>query len=124
MLNLTWAAFLVHAACNFSSDPAMLAVTFGKHNMTDAAQASRRCPKCEGAMVTGYIADRNAGWYEPTKWFPGELDLDWAKGVKKSSVPPLLVVTDRCTRCGYLESFARQPTTEAEPAAPPDRGGD
>ena len=60
-------------------------------------------------MVPGYIVDRNLGWYDPTKWFPGKLALDWLKGVKKSAVRPLLVTTNRCGGCGYLESFAHEP---------------
>lgn len=64
-------------------------------------------------MVPGYIVDRSLAGYDPTKWFPGEPSLDWLKGIKKSDVRPLFVVTDRCEDCGFLESFAREPSTDA-----------
>jgi hypothetical protein len=57
-------------------------------------------------MQQGYIPDRNAGWYEPTKWFEGGLQIGALGGVKRSKTKPLLVRTYRCVQCGYLESYA------------------
>ena len=65
-----------------------------------------QCAKCDGEMEPGYIPDRNLGWYDPRKWFPGALQLTTLKGVAKNRSTPLCVITYRCAACGYLESYA------------------
>jgi len=42
-----------------------------------------KCLCCGGDMQQGYIPDRNLGWYDPGKWFEGDLAVDRFGGVKK-----------------------------------------
>jgi len=65
-----------------------------------------QCVKCGTAMEPGYIPDRNMGWYDPRKWFPGALRLTGLKGVAKNKSTPLHVISYRCSGCGYIESYA------------------
>ena len=67
---------------------------------------SVNCAKCGTAMELGYVPDRNLGWYDPPKWFPGPLRIAALRGVAKSKSTPLYVVSYRCPACGYLESYA------------------
>ena len=68
-----------------------------------------KCPRCGGEMQQGYVADRNLGGYEPTKWFEGELIVGRLGDVKKAGSTPFPVSTYRCATCGYLESYAAKP---------------
>jgi len=62
-----------------------------------------KCPKCQSAMEQGFIMDR-----EGSTWVQGPLEKSWGwpntKGREK-----LPVITFRCARCGYLESYAVSP---------------
>ena len=67
----------------------------------------KTCPKCGGRMGPGYLLEftddnsrRATDWVEgePEKGFLGTLKI---KGHKR-----LPVVTYRCDRCAYLESYA------------------
>jgi hypothetical protein len=68
-----------------------------------------KCLRCGGEMEQGYIPDRVSGWYDPTKWFAGELVRGMLGGVKRAKSKPLVVRTYRCPQCGYLESYAEKP---------------
>ena len=60
------------------------------------------CPKCQGAMEQGFVADRVL-----TRWIEGALEtsvLGWPKIRGKRKIP---ISTNRCTKCGYLELYAR-----------------
>jgi hypothetical protein len=73
-----------------------------------------KCLRCGGAMQQGYIVDRVSGWYDPTKWFEGELVIGKLGGIKKAKSKPFLVSTYRCVQCGYLESYAAKPNDNNE----------
>ena len=68
-----------------------------------------RCPKCSALMTEGFLIDsshnavRVAHWAEdpPSYWFLKVLRM---KGRRR-----LPVETWRCSRCGFLESWAREP---------------
>ncbi len=68
----------------------------------------RRCGKCDGAMREGFLIDRAknatrvAHWAEgpPETWFLGILRL---RGRRQ-----LPIRTFRCSKCGYLESYANE----------------
>ena len=71
-----------------------------------------QCVKCNTTMEPGYIPDRNMGWYDPRKWFPGDLSLTSLKGVAKNKATPIPVISHRCPNCGYIESYALKEETE------------
>ena len=65
------------------------------------------CPKCEGRMQEGYMADHGhgGGFHQPA-WHPEAADKRWwGLKVDKKRLKP--VTTFRCTRCGYLENYAK-----------------
>jgi predicted nucleic-acid-binding Zn-ribbon protein len=66
------------------------------------------CPKCRSEMEVGFLADRGDGdakyqsvWVRgvPEPGFLGLTPKVWGRAQIK-------VLTYRCTRCGYLESYA------------------
>ena len=73
--------------------------------MTDS---STRCPKCGGSMEPGFLLDKAHG-NVPTEaeWMEGEPVVGYWTGLKTKGRERLPVRTDRCTGCGYLESFAK-----------------
>jgi predicted nucleic-acid-binding Zn-ribbon protein len=67
-----------------------------------------KCPKCGAAMEQGFLLDvghANAG--RQSQWVAGEPEASFWLGLKVSDRPVLEVTTLRCTRCGFLESYAR-----------------
>lgn len=72
-----------------------------------------RCPKCDGLFEAGFMLDRSA-MYLPVEgeWASGAPDRKppfWSGSVLKKSARTLPVMAMRCTRCGYLECYAREP---------------
>lgn len=65
-----------------------------------------QCPKCRSQMQAGFIvdyADGNAG--RISEWVEGSPDKRWW-GLKTGDKEKSKVITFRCVRCGYLESYA------------------
>ncbi|MCA9382502.1 hypothetical protein KC660_03795 [Candidatus Dojkabacteria bacterium] len=60
------------------------------------------CPKCEGQMMKGFIVDR--GHYN------GKMISTWIKGWKWGGLTvdgkQTGVMTYKCEKCGFLESYA------------------
>jgi hypothetical protein len=71
------------------------------------------CPKCQGEMVQGFVADyvasviRVSSWVEgpPVKRSWGGIKLRSFWGTKLREQIP--IGTFRCAVCGYLESYAQ-----------------
>lgn len=59
------------------------------------------CPKCRSAMEEGFIVDHQK---KISEWVEGPPDQRWW-GIKTDDKEKLKVITFRCTRCGYLESY-------------------
>jgi len=58
-----------------------------------------KCPKCSGEMEEGMVKCRS-GYTGKEEW--GK-EIGWM-GLMKNGKP---VVTHRCSKCGYLESYAK-----------------
>jgi Domain of unknown function (DUF6487) len=65
-----------------------------------------RCSKCSGEMQEGLVVDLNYGGILQSMWVEdqagksvGSVTTDGKRKVK--------TVTYRCSRCGYLDSYAR-----------------
>ena len=75
----------------------------------EGATLVNACPKCAGEMEAGTSSARNAGRHV---WFRGdtypELNLHLFPPGAELSTPLHPVVTYRCTRCGFLESYAAE----------------
>lgn len=70
------------------------------------------CVKCTSKMITGFIPEISSG-AAVSFWVEGEPEYSfWAGGIV---IPPdkmIDIVTYRCERCGYLESYARKKQLE------------
>lgn len=60
-------------------------------------------------MEVGVLIDNNQGSYARTTWVSGMPDYSVWMGLKLKGHTRLESVTYRCTRCGYLESYAPSP---------------
>ena len=70
------------------------------------------CPKCQGLFEPGFMVDRSE-MYLPVEgeWASGEPNRKpsfWSGGVLKKTTRTLPVTAVRCSRCGYLECYARE----------------
>jgi hypothetical protein len=73
--------------------------------MTDPHR-SLSCPRCSGSVESGYILDEGYGTRTVAKWVAGEPERSIWTGLKLRGKAQHDVVTYRCKRCGYLESYA------------------
>ncbi len=64
------------------------------------------CPKCTGNMEEGFLLDVTRGANRQATWVQGRPELSFWTGLKIKGKPQRRVTTLRCTRCGYLESYA------------------
>ena len=57
-------------------------------------------------METGFIVDEGHGTRTVARWYRGEPVRSMWVGLKVRKKEAIDVSTYRCTRCGYLESYA------------------
>ena len=68
---------------------------------------SKSCPKCGGRMEQGFLLEqRDGNMKDATEWVEGAPEKGWFGSVKVRRKRQLAGETHRCTRCGYLESYA------------------
>jgi hypothetical protein len=65
------------------------------------------CGKCDGAMELGFLPDHTYGANLVARWAAGAPVASFWTNTKLKGVETIPVGTYRCTRCGYLESYAR-----------------
>jgi uncharacterized Zn finger protein len=70
------------------------------------ANRSLNCPRCSGSMEVGFVVDEGYGTRTVEKWVAGEPERSMWTGLKLRGKAKQDVVTYRCKRCGYLESYA------------------
>lgn len=71
--------------------------------------APTECLRCRGAMSVGLVVDRgdyNIGLLQ--NWVEGAPEKSIWTGLKTKGRDSYKVVTYRCDRCGYLESYAAE----------------
>ena len=67
-----------------------------------------RCPKCNGAMVQGFIFDHHAGGKRLVNtWVEGAPEESFWRVTKIPVDKCLPVGVFRCSGCGFLKSYAR-----------------
>jgi hypothetical protein len=71
------------------------------------------CARCHGSMEPGFIVDHDYGAVAKSEWASGEPKYSHWLGMKMSNRRRYDVITYRCTRCGALESYARDSTQSA-----------
>ena len=67
---------------------------------------SNTCPKCGGAMTEGFIIDETHGSKSVSTWIEGAPQRAWW-GLKTRGKTKHEIQTWRCSRCGFLENYAR-----------------
>jgi predicted nucleic-acid-binding Zn-ribbon protein len=68
---------------------------------------SKSCPKCGGRTEAGFLLEqRDGNMRGVTEWIEGAPEKGWFGSIKVRQKRQLEVETHRCTRCGYLESYA------------------
>jgi hypothetical protein len=68
------------------------------------------CPKCSTIMEVGFILDKaHLGVPTVSEWLEGKPETSFWSGLKTKNHDRIPVETYRCERCGYLESYAKQP---------------
>lgn len=67
---------------------------------------SKTCGKCGGTMAVGVIVDHSHGKSYPERWQKGEASVSKWWGLREDRRAQLDVQTWRCSRCGFLESYA------------------
>ena len=64
------------------------------------------CPKCGGRMAEGFVADQTYGATTVSSWYAGPPRKSFWTGLKLKGVENHAIVTWRCDRCGFIESYA------------------
>lgn len=65
------------------------------------------CLRCKTPMESGFILDRgHANASQEQEWVEGDVVKTFWRGVHTKGRDAHKVVTYRCPRCGYLESYA------------------
>ena len=73
------------------------------------AAATSRCPKCGGEMVQGFTVDIGGGAHRRvTNWVEGAPEKSFWQNTKVPAEKSLPVGVFRCSKCGFLESYARK----------------
>ena len=66
------------------------------------------CPKCRSKMEEGFTLDQTRNAVDTSKWVDGPPEKSFWKGLKTRGKKQIPVATYRCSKCGYLESYAVQ----------------
>lgn len=68
---------------------------------------STQCPKCRGQMEPGFLLDKaHHDQLKSSEWLEGQPESSFWGGLKTKGRDRFPVRTNRCTGCGYLESYA------------------
>jgi hypothetical protein len=65
------------------------------------------CPKCQGAMVRGFIPDYSYNAIFFATWCEGLPRRSWFRKIKAPKIKCVPIGAFRCASCGYLEAYAR-----------------
>ena len=65
-----------------------------------------QCPKCQGSMSEGVIAEKEDWGWMVASFLPGAPKVSRWFGLKVNKKNLVPISTWRCGRCGYLESYA------------------
>lgn len=66
-----------------------------------------RCPKCSGEMVQGFTFESEGPKRMVTTWVEGAPERSVLQSAKAPADKRVPVGTFRCSKCGFLESYAR-----------------
>lgn len=66
-----------------------------------------RCPECDGTMEIGFVLDSTEGGFKVPSWVAGTPAKNWFGILKYDRKTVRQILTDRCTACGFLKSYAK-----------------
>ena len=75
-----------------------------KMNSIVKAHVGLNCPKCGGGMERGFVIDCSEISHV-SSWISGAPQFGFLERVKDDNEKP--IVTFRCSKCGYLESYTK-----------------
>jgi hypothetical protein len=67
---------------------------------------TQTCPKCQASMVRGVVLDNTYRWHRVSRWLEGLPKRSIWVGIQLQGKTPIEIVTWRCAKCGFLESYA------------------
>ena len=70
------------------------------------SSSPKNCPKCEAMMEDGFIRDNTHGGNLASEWIEGQVEKSFWVGVKTKGKTHYQIRSYRCSRCGFLESYA------------------
>ncbi len=70
------------------------------------SNATSECPKCSGRMEQGFVMDNTYGARVVSHWAAGAPQKSFWAGTKMPEEKLIPIGTFRCSKCGYLESYA------------------
>ena len=76
--------------------------------ISEVDEAEKRCPKCDGEMVQGFLMDATYGSIRVASWVKGPPKKAFWTGTKVDIGYELPIGTFRCSSCGFLESYAQR----------------
>lgn len=68
---------------------------------------SSDCPKCRSRMEEGFVQDFYQHQVRTPVWIEGPPEKSFWSGLRTKGKRQHPVMTYRCTRCGFLEQYAR-----------------
>lgn len=66
------------------------------------------CLKCQSSMKVGFTLDHTYGSRAAASWVEDEPETSVWVGVKIGGKKVLPIETWRCSKCGYLENYAKE----------------
>lgn len=66
----------------------------------------KKCPKCGGEMVQGFVPDHSYGANLVARWLEGPPKKSFWNGTKAPMSEGLPIGAFCCQKCGYLEFYA------------------
>lgn len=69
--------------------------------------AAPRCAKCDVPTEVGFVLDNAHSGRVQSGWVEGPPERSFWFGIKLGGREQIPIMTYRCPRCGYLESYAR-----------------
>jgi len=70
--------------------------------------SERRCGKCDGTMREGFLVDSTHNSRRVARWAEGAPEYWFFRALKLRGRRQLPIRTFRCTKCGFLESWATE----------------
>lgn len=68
-------------------------------------QDQRKCSRCEGQLVAGFLEDSRDGGSVGLRWIAGPLEKGMMGGAKVAFKDRYDVSAYRCNMCGHLDLF-------------------